>query len=319
MDRLKLKKWLCGILVFLAVGLFAQEKPVSYYFEGDEVVFQFDSREYKNATRQGSYEKLDFSDLDIYKVAISGNFNNWSRKGWVMKKVSPFIYQLRKKIEAFNDDFSLEFKFIINGTYWAEPDDRFPNRVYADEFWEDVFNLSVHDIEPAENGNVTFQLKGYKRAREVVLTGSFNGWNEHYLKMNPIDEGWQLQLDLPPGEYEYKFLVDGEWMHDKANPIKKVNQYNTFNSVLKVTKEIQFSLNGFANAKKVILAGSFNDWNEKNTKMQKTATGWAINLQLTGGKHFYKFIVDGEWIVDPLNPYEEKDGKGNINSVLIVQ
>ena len=319
MRRIELNNWLCWILVFLAAGLSAQETPVSYYFEGDEVVFQFDSRLYEQATKQGSAEKLDFADLDIYKVAISGNFNNWSRKGWIMQKVSPYIYQLRKKIDAFNDDFTLEFKFIINGKYWAEPDDNFPNRVYADEFWEDVFNLSIHEIEPSDNGNITFRLKGYKRAREVVLTGSFNGWHEHYLKMKPSEEGWQLQLDLPPGKYEYKFLVDGKWIHDPANPDKVVNEYDTFNSVLEVTKEIHFSLNGFLDAKKVILAGSFNDWNEKSTKMRKTATGWELYLQLTGGKHFYKFIVDGEWMTDPQNPFEEKDRKGNINSVLIIQ
>ena len=28
------------------------------------------------------------------------------------------------------------------------------------------------------------------------------------------DSDWQLLIDLPEGEYEYKYVVDGEWVLD---------------------------------------------------------------------------------------------------------
>ena len=45
---------------------------------------------------------------------------------------------------------------------------------------------------------------------------------------------------------------------------------------------------------------------------------WRVNIPLTGGKHHYKFIVDGQWLTDPSNPIIEDDGGGNLNSVLFV-
>lgn len=52
-------------------------------------------------------------------------------------------------------------------------------------------------------------------AREIVLTGSFNDWDPAALPMNRITDGeWSVDLRLPPGRYEYKFLVDGVWCCD---------------------------------------------------------------------------------------------------------
>ena len=39
---------------------------------------------------------------------------------------------------------------------------------------------------------------------------------------------------LPPGAYEYKFVVDGEWLTDPGNPEVRPNAFGTYNSVLLV-------------------------------------------------------------------------------------
>ncbi len=47
-------------------------------------------------------------------------------------------------------------------------------------------------------------------AREVTLTGSFNDWDQAALPMTRSADGqWSADLKLPPGRYEYKFVVDG--------------------------------------------------------------------------------------------------------------
>lgn len=311
-------------LLLIPFVLLAQEKEdkfyaQTYYFDGDDVVFEFDSRFYKEATVDGSNRRFDFDDLDIEKVVVSGSFNNWSKKGWKMKKVGLYTYQLRKKVYEFNDILKWEFKFLINNRYWAEPGDRFKNKVPASDFWEDVYNLNIYNVRASDNGNVSFFLEGYPNAKQVILSGNFNGWNEQSLKMEKLDQGWGLKVDLEAGRYEYKFIVDGEWMHDPENQQLITNVHGTFNSILFVEKEIIFQLAGFEEASKVILAGSFNGWDQEELEMRKVSGGWQLSRKLGGGKHHYKFIVDGQWILDPLNNLREDDGSGNVNSVLLVQ
>ncbi len=49
-------------------------------------------------------------------------------------------------------------------------------------------------------------------------------------------------------------------------------------------------------AKNVALAGDFNDWNAKGTKLRKQKSGmYATTLDLqTGQEYQYRFVIDGE-------------------------
>ena len=297
----------------------SQEAVNPYFIEGDDVVFVFDVRNYANALRGPNADKLDFKDLNVYDVAVTGQFNNWSREAWKMTKKTEFIFELRKRLEDFNDPFPLEFKYIINGKFITDPAGTKPNsRQFTDDFLEDVYKLDLSVIKITKQGNTLFALKDHLNAGEVILAGSFNGWDEHALKMNKGSDGWYLQADLPPGRYEYKFIVDKEWLHDPACNETVVNEHGTLNSVMYVTQLITFKLEGFTNSKKVILTGSFVDWDENKYKMKFENGSWMMSLPIPGGKHHYKFIVDGQWHTDPSNPIIEDDGYGNLNSVLFV-
>lgn len=49
-------------------------------------------------------------------------------------------------------------------------------------------------------------------ATHVMVAGTFNDWNTQATPMARDDGGrWRVALALPPGRYEYKFLVDGVW------------------------------------------------------------------------------------------------------------
>ncbi len=295
--------------------------PKTYFFEGDEIVFEFDVRMYKEATLSGTREKIDFEDLDIYQVAVAGEFNDWSQKDWKMEKVGHYTYQLRKKVDDFEDSFSWQFKYVVNGAYWAEPPRYLPNTVKIHDylFWEDIYNLKLYTIREAADGNAHFYLEGFPEADRVILSGTFNGWNEGYPEMKRVEDGWALTLDLEPGIYEYKFIVDGEWHHDPANPESIENEHGTLNSVFRIKKEVAFYLNGYTDASSVTIAGTFNDWDIKADPMKRTPNGWQVSLKLDSGKHHYKFYVDGKWIEDPDNPITEYDLDGNLNSVMMVR
>lgn len=303
----------------IGADVYAQPTNPAYRFEGEEVIFEFDIRNYAKELLGENALKVDFADLGIYEVALTGDFNNWSKKGWKMEKKDEFIYMLRKPIQEFNDAFPIEFRYIINGRFLASPEgDITDPRQFNDDFLEDIYKLDLGVIKVVENGNTLFRLDGYTNRKEVILAGTFNGWNEHAIKMNKTATGWELRADLPPGRYEYKFIADGEWLHDPKAKENVRNEHQTLNSVLRITLPVTFKLSGFPDAKKVIIAGSFNDWHEHKEAMQLINGVWTTTLQLTGGKHTYKFIVDGKWMTDPGNPLLENDGYGNINSILFV-
>jgi 1,4-alpha-glucan branching enzyme len=70
-------------------------------------------------------------------------------------------------------------------------------------------------------------------AGKVFLAGSFNGWNAsaNPLKKNK-DGSWSILLNLFPGNYEYRFFVDGKWTDDQTCKKHHVNKYGGHNCVL---------------------------------------------------------------------------------------
>ena len=239
-----------------------------------------------------------------------------------MKKTNEFIYELRKSILDFDDEFSWEFKYVINNAYWAEPSKDMPNTSKAIKNGRKIhgiYNLKMYTAYPDENGNACFKLMGFSDAKKVILAGSFNKWNEELFKMKKTKNGWELTLKMKPDAYQYRYIVDGQWMEDPTNTNKTENEFGEYNSVIDIKSYTTFKLRGYTEAKNVVLAGSFNNWNEHDIKMRKMDYGWKYVIPLSGGKHHYKFIVDGEWILDPNNSVKEYDHNGHINSTCIVK
>ncbi|MBE6924441.1 MAG: type I pullulanase, partial [Ruminococcaceae bacterium] len=68
------------------------------------------------------------------------------------------------------------------------------------------------------NGNqVTFRYKG--SGTNVYLAGSFNNWSTSANKMTKSGGVFSTTITLEPGVYEYKFVVDNEWVTDPANAL----------------------------------------------------------------------------------------------------
>ena len=72
-------------------------------------------------------------------------------------------------------------------------------------------------------------------AQEVCIAGSFNDWHPSVTPMVRLDDGkWAKELALPPGRYEYRFVVDGQWVDDPAATELIPNPFGTPNAVLVV-------------------------------------------------------------------------------------
>jgi 1,4-alpha-glucan branching enzyme len=80
---------------------------------------------------------------------------------------------------------------------------------------------------------VIFVLRLAQLVKNVHIVGTFNGWDEEHGRMMKGSNGaWRKWVNLPPGRYEYKFIVDGEWQADPdANEVVR-NTFGSENSVL---------------------------------------------------------------------------------------
>jgi 1,4-alpha-glucan branching enzyme len=75
-----------------------------------------------------------------------------------------------------------------------------------------------------------------KAAHSVFVAGSFNDWKPEAKALHPDGAGrWWKETPLKPGDYEYCFVVDGQWIPDPQAKETVQNPFGGRNSVLKVT------------------------------------------------------------------------------------
>ena len=92
-------------------------------------------------------------------------------------------------------------------------------------------NKSV--IQPRTTG-VHIQFN-HATAASIAIAGTFNEWRPTATPMIAIGEGrWVKKLVLPPGVYEYRLVVDGQWIPDPRARETVPNPFGGLNSVLKV-------------------------------------------------------------------------------------
>jgi 1,4-alpha-glucan branching enzyme len=228
---------------------------------------------------------------------------------------------------------------------------------------------SVKDrLPPPEEveGGILFRYDS-PAARMVTLAGNFNNWGgtqgggRYDPTIDPMfdedgDGVWTIVKPLPPGRYQYKFVIDNavRWEMDPSNPNTGF-EAGIENSLIIVPENISYvpevvtgtvlpgqltrkdSGSGETGsgeaapvdvtleldapyANQVFVAGQFNDWAAEADEMTKGDDGiWRITLNLAPGQYEYKFVVDGTWTEDPDNPDTVADPFGGNNSLLTVE
>ena len=73
-------------------------------------------------------------------------------------------------------------------------------------------------------------------AESVSIAGTFNEWRPNATPMIALGQGrWAKDLALPPGDYEYCLVVDGQWTPDPQAAETVPNPFGGVNSVCKVS------------------------------------------------------------------------------------
>ena len=80
---------------------------------------------------------------------------------------------------------------------------------------------------------------------------------------------------------------------------------------------VMFTLDA-PDAARVQLAGDFNGWVLDGNDMNPVGRVWKRVVKLQPGRYRYRYVVDGVWQRDPLNPAVEPSPYGGHNSILVV-
>jgi len=77
-----------------------------------------------------------------------------------------------------------------------------------------------------------FTLPGFSDAQHVSVVGDFNGWQPGRTPLTRRDGLWTTDITLPPGEYQYKYRVDGTLVRDMYSTTIIADGAGGYNTVL---------------------------------------------------------------------------------------
>lgn len=68
-------------------------------------------------------------------------------------------------------------------------------------------------------------------ATDVSVVGNFNAWEPTPLSDDDNDGIWTASIPLPPGRYEYAFVIDGRWWGQDPLADEYVQSFGEYSSV----------------------------------------------------------------------------------------
>lgn len=191
------------------------------------------------------------------KVRIAGNFSGWNKKEMRRNKLGIWFALVEPGGEFNEERDEFEYKFNVDGIWRFDPEN--PRRradgygsyfslFHLENREEDVrLTRTIREVPGHQNPYRKIAMDEPVRlyefrihrpeARSVFLAGTFNNWNpDHHPAVKDEKGIWRVRLALPPGEYLYRFIVDGKWEMDIQNPRVRVDGRSGFKaSLLKVT------------------------------------------------------------------------------------
>ncbi len=84
---------------------------------------------------------------------------------------------------------------------------------------------------------ITFELPSGLWADRIYVVGDFNEWNKQATPMRQGRDGvWRATINVPLGrQFEFRYLIDGDWHTDYHADGSRTNRYGSENSVLDTT------------------------------------------------------------------------------------
>lgn len=297
-----------GLMLLISVTLWGQEHPnVEYKIKGKELICIIDKK-----LPQESLDSLlatfGLQSDSLYSMLKSGEAN---AQLWKVKALKGEQIVLQKALQKLVGKAHSQREVLL-------PLEEKDNLSRPRDYQYGVNDFSKPAVISLENGWTRFFLKVEgARPESVYLSGSFNDWSTSSNALSRCDSGYFVDVELAQGPHLYKYIVNGYWLVDPRNNRSEFDRVGNKNSLYFNTNH-RFFLPDHNHADKVYWASSVNNWDPKADAMKARPGGWELKLYLKEGTHAYKYVVDGEWILDPTNSVVREDDAGNVNSFVSV-
>ncbi len=162
-----------------------------------------------------------YNDRKASDVQIAGDFSNWRPVPMQRGSHGVWFYFLSE----YETEHSVRYKFLIDGIWSYDPE----NSIQSDDGSGSYMSLTEAAVSE-EDRHVTFrkvteegidyiEFRTYRpEASFVSVVGDFNNWNPENDPLERTQKGiWKKKINISPGTYRYKFIVDGTWTVDLYN------------------------------------------------------------------------------------------------------
>lgn len=276
-----------------------------------------------------------YTDPNATTVEVAGEFSNWQLEALTKDESGNWSKTVYLEAGQYG------YKFVVDGEWKFDPKN--PSRKRVNDIENSAITVGTTGAEKTTAGagetSTTFRFTD-ANAKTVHVAGNFNRWldasegkiaagNEWQMKNDGAGK-WKLTTPLPPGSYEFKYVIDSgdRWSQDPDLPSSPEG-----NSIIEVSSAPMPSPAPAADAmasgttftyadpkaKTVSVAGQFNNWHATANPLKKDQAGvWTTSVPLKPGKYQYRFVVDGDLRLDPTNPDSADDGTGKTNSIKTV-
>ena len=215
-----MKKTGLGILLFLTVALLV-------YLNNHSTIYALNLHAVSEAgppvvTEEGILFRFKDEDLPPIYVMVSGDFNDWEEPLLMIKNMHDvFVYIYNTKVERaiVLKEGKYRYRYLVDGIWIKDPVN---NKTVYDNYGTELsyFEVDTPVILPEKNpvnvkhNKYIFYHKD-DAAKNVYIVGDFNNWNpySHPLRKN-ISGLWEIEIDIIPGNYAYRFIVDGVFRKD---------------------------------------------------------------------------------------------------------
>lgn len=138
--------------------------------------------------------------LGGHQISVIGSFNGWTTP---VPLFSSATGDFMRSLSLPANQHHIQFKFLVDGQHAVSICE--PTIMDANGLWN-----NHRFVTPTATFTWNSPQLGGK---EVLLAGDWTGWGElKPLHLDPETGCHSVKICLPPGEYNYQFLVDGEWM-----------------------------------------------------------------------------------------------------------
>ncbi|MDD5135785.1 MAG: AAA family ATPase [Candidatus Omnitrophica bacterium] len=186
---------------------------------------------------------------------------------------------------------------------------------YSQQMFDEIKSLFKEQmLETIIRLNVTLKKAASKGVSVMQFDDKSNGAIDYMALAKEL-----LAHEDKDEEVEKAIMTITETIH-APQPVNRISEerqpeVESLSEIL--SKEITFPINA-PDAKDIHIVGDFNHWkiNEESRLARIQDGRWEKRVGLSPGKYKYKFVIDGEWVLDSQNTERVPNAFGSFDSII---